>query len=538
MPPQHAKFTRLDFAWLLAVLLGSSAWCLTAGRELGATFDEPFYIAKGLESWRTSSNRALMRAGTMPLPIDLQTGPLYLWEQSRGAAFNPVSDLPMLLPVARGVSLIFWWLLLVYAGQLGRYWGGSWAGRFAVGWIGTEPNFLAHATLATTDIALTAGVLVAVYHYVIGLGGNWWKRVFVPGGLAGLAICCKASAITFVPLAFLIIAGPWSHRRIVDWAQMACIGTVVLFGYCGCDWATEPSLIRWADSLTEPRFAGPMQFLAQHLCIFPNAGEGIVQQIKHNIRGHGSFVLNQWHPRAVWYYFPIVFSAKLTESVLLLFGGLLVTRPRTLKHTCGAIAIAYLLFSLTCRVQIGIRLMLPLVAFLHLTLAVSLGGCFRRCSGSARWNWVPGVLGILVLALQCPATWWHKPDGLRYSNLFWGGPTTAAERLTDSNYDWGQGLPELAKWHLQQGEPHLTVWYYGTDPAILLPPFHVLQVNQLEQPSIDLVQQRASGGYFAVGTSLLNGCPDRRPETVAVIDWLKSLQPIAKTGTFTIYRFD
>ena len=44
------------------------------------------------------------------------------------------------------------------------------------------------------------------------------------------------------------------------------------------------------------------------------------------------------------------------------------------------------------------------------------------------------------------------------------------------------------------GEPTLHVWYYGTDPAILLPPFHVFQVNQLPEPSVELVKQRVGGG--------------------------------------------
>ena len=122
---------RTDIAWLLAVAGLSSALCLSAGRTLGATFDEPFYLEKGLEHWRTGSYRTLMRAGTMPLPVDAQTLPLHLWERHRGA---PV-DFGDALPVVRAMNLPFWWLLLLSAFRLARRFGGPWAGRFAVAFI-------------------------------------------------------------------------------------------------------------------------------------------------------------------------------------------------------------------------------------------------------------------------------------------------------------------------------------------------------------------------------------------------------------------
>src|SRR5689334_13265469 len=111
---------RFDWAWLILLGIASSAWCLTAARDLSATFDEPFYMRTGLESWRSGSNHELMRAGTMPLPVDLQYLPIYIWEQFRGEPFDPVRDFDTILPIARGMNLIFWWLLLIYGMLLSR----------------------------------------------------------------------------------------------------------------------------------------------------------------------------------------------------------------------------------------------------------------------------------------------------------------------------------------------------------------------------------------------------------------------------------
>src|SRR4051812_48283106 len=154
-----------DWLWFLAWAVASSAWCVTAARELGATFDEPVYVAKGLERWRTGSHYGLMKLGTMPLPVDADTLPLYLWERWRGAAFDPAADLDTLLPVARAGTLIFWWLLLFYGWQVGRQLGGPWGGRLAVAFLACEPSLLAHASLATTDIAVSASLLALAYHF-------------------------------------------------------------------------------------------------------------------------------------------------------------------------------------------------------------------------------------------------------------------------------------------------------------------------------------------------------------------------------------
>jgi hypothetical protein len=66
----------------------------------------------------------------------------------------------------------------------------------------------------------------------------------------------------------------------------------------------------------------------------------------------------------------------------------------------------------------------------------------------------------------------------------------------------------------------------------------VFQVNQQPEPSVEAVKQRVGGGHFAVGTSLISACPDRRAGTLAVLAWLKSQQPVARVGTFVVYRLD
>src|SRR5262249_31451140 len=129
-----------DYLWFAAWALASSAWCLTAAAQLGPTFDEPLYVQRGLEGWRTFSHQGLLKRGTMPLPIDVQTLPLYLWECASGTPLDVAADLGTILVYARAGNLVFWWLLLWYARRTGRALAGPWGGQLAVAVLACEPN--------------------------------------------------------------------------------------------------------------------------------------------------------------------------------------------------------------------------------------------------------------------------------------------------------------------------------------------------------------------------------------------------------------
>src|SRR5262249_14360497 len=159
---------RFDVAWLLVWAALSSAWCLTASRELSAAFDGTYNLRWGVTSWRGGGHYQVMRAGTIPLPPDVPYPPIHWWARARAHGFdveNSIEDFHAILPYARIMTLLFWWGLLVFGTLLAQAFGGPWAGRFATVLIATEPSFLGHACLALTDICVTAFVLAFAYHY-------------------------------------------------------------------------------------------------------------------------------------------------------------------------------------------------------------------------------------------------------------------------------------------------------------------------------------------------------------------------------------
>src|SRR5262249_60421880 len=103
-----------DGLWFLGWAAASSVWCLTAAARLGPTFDEPTYFERGLEAWRTHSHYGLLQLGTMPLPMDLHTLLLYLWERAHGVTLDPQEDLAQGLFWMRAPNLLFWWRTLAH----------------------------------------------------------------------------------------------------------------------------------------------------------------------------------------------------------------------------------------------------------------------------------------------------------------------------------------------------------------------------------------------------------------------------------------
>ena len=553
-----------DVLWLLAIGLASSAWCLTAAAQIGATFDEPLYVRAGLANWRTGSNKLLMRAGTMPLPVDVQTLPVYLWERHQGSEFDPVFGLHTILPVCRAANLVFWWLLLAYTMRLGRTFGGAWGGRLAVALVACDPNLLGHAALATTDIALVACMLVLIYHFhhCYQPGAGWKRRLLVPGVLYGLALATKASALAFGPQAMLVLGlwnlakagvltpppGSSARGKLVylwhatyqfrkDIIAIGAVGIATLFLYCGSDWGTEPTFIKWADGLPEGDLKTVMTPISRDLKIFTNAGEALWHQIRHNFRGHGTFLLGEWHTRATPVYFPLALSMKVPLPALVLLLTALVVHPRRLLIPIGGVAFLLFAFTPNCRVQIGIRFVFTLMTLAYITTAAAIarGWAEQIAGGSSRVvpRW---LVAALVAALAVTAAWvW--PHGLSYFNQAWGGPAAGAHLLHDSNYDWGQGLPELRAWNDAHngGEP-LSVWYYGADPAISRPPFVFTSLSFEPVTAPDDVKTLCRTKYLAVSVNILSSNPAPTPMHGVRLEWVRGLTPAARTTHFLIYQ--
>ncbi len=555
----------------LLTVAGSTAWCLLAQSQLSATFDEPVYLKCGLDCWRNHTHKPLMRLGTMPLPVDLATFPLYAIERITGTPFDLDRDFVWMLRTARITALVFWWNLLFQAWRLGHWVGqqgdqtegrGAWCGFWMVQFLAWEPNLLGHACLATTDIAVTGCLFGLVNAYLRWRRGpdvstvaspsaervsrfGWWPIAL----WWGLSLFAKASSLVFAPLLLIAIEvgyggralrnhEPWKEvlsgflGRIRHQIGIGLAAFAIVFALCGSDWTTESTFVQWAQGLGEGPFKTTMVFLSDHLRIFTNAGEGFAQQIKHNLRGHPSYLLGMAHEKAVWYHFPVLLLIKLPTSFLVLLPLLVYEQWRKPWYFGLAASLLFLAFSINCRVQIGIRLLFPLVFLLTVLSAYS-------------WNeWLslrpPATKGLLGTAL-CSFLIFQAlrpfPDGIRYLNDFWRHTDGL---VSDSNCDWGQGLVELAAHPFAQtsGSQGIEVLYWGgADPRANIAPLHRAEPIEWKPENEEQARQFLGGKRIAASATILYGPPLQSPYWERVRRALQGEAPVGKTRCFFLFDF-
>jgi hypothetical protein len=513
-----------DWVWVLTWAALSSVWCAMAARQLSATFDEVGYLKVGLDRWQTGSFRQLKHMGTMPLPVDVCTLPLTLAERATGRPIDLDADLAYWLPVARAAALSFWWLLLIYAWRTGNLLAGPWAGRWAVAVLSVEPSFLGHAGLAATDVASAACLLALAFHYRTARDRPGWRGWVAPVCWCALALLAKASAVVYAPICLMaaecdyrlragLFAGlSWRQRmgQLVQAARrvvaVAGLGFILASLYCSPDPGHGHGVLRYVH--------------------FWQAAEAVAFQIRHNAIGHGgTYLLGAWSDTALWYYFPALLTIKLPIPLLAVPLLIVLVRPRALANWAVAAAGIILLMSLTCRIQIGIRYLLPGLALAAVGLSAA-GVCAWRGlqAGAARraFALLTGA-AVVATALAAVHVW---PHGLSYTNGLWGPADRGYLLVSDSNYDWGQGLYELAAWQRSTAAGPLDVAYFGTDPSLARLNMHFVALPNLA------LDAPTPPHKLAVSTTALFGHPHSQSASARR---LRSLTPAARTTTYLIY---
>jgi hypothetical protein len=330
-------------------------------------------------------------------------------------------------------------------------------------------------------------------------------------------VLSKASGLAFGPLCLVAVelersletSVPPFRKFLTDATCIVAGGLILVILYCGRS--------------------------TEHTLLPNNAVDGLAFQIKHNLNaGEGTYLLGEYHPpgHAVYYYFPVALTMKLSLAPLLLLALLVVIRPRSLVNWALAAAAALLLFSLTCRVQIGIRYMLPLIVLGTVGLAAAVVQTCRSINPGWTRMFLAATAGVGVewSAAAAIMVW---PNGLCYTNELWGGTERGYLCLSDSNYDWGQGLRELARWH-EKNNAQLDVCYFGSDPAIHKLGLRALTLEKLALHGPDGMLEQVRGHFLAVSTTALYGHPASATECAA---FLRVRQPIDRTSTFLIYDF-
>lgn len=340
------------------------------------------------------------------------------------------------LTLARLGILPFFWIATLVVYLWARRGGGARA-ILAVLAFTSLPPVLAHAGLATTDMALTAMTGAAFLALVAWCENPGRGRALLAGTATGLAVLCKFSALAFIPVALLAAAlaslalepQPMAQRiaglrRCVPTAGLALLA---LF------------LTVWAGY----RFSYGVAPFAPIKLPFPELYQGIAEVIQHNRQGHySSYLLGQRRTFGWWYYYFVVLAVKTPLAFLALLGcGLAVALRRTAERglwLAAAFSFGILLFCTGSNINLGVRHILPVYLGFSVLAAAGALALWRRAQQFRPAGWLAGLLLLSLAAAPALA----QPDYLAYFNPL-AGP--APERfLVDSDLDWGQDLKRLS----------------------------------------------------------------------------------------------
>jgi hypothetical protein len=446
-PSPHAASPILEFAARHAMLL-ALAFVALATIRIAATYtvynhtsDEPAHIACGMQwldqgvyRWEAQHPplaRVAMATGPYLSGIRSQNTPpeKFLAMSWEGVAILYAGHhYDRTLALARMGNLPFFWLAcaVVY------WWGARYFSRTvavaAIFLFSFVPPVLAHAGLATTDMALTACLGAAF------AAGMYWLETPSPGsgaifGLAtGLMILSKFSALVFFPAAaavalacYWFTAGP--AFRIARYAPSFGLAVLVAM------------LAVWAGY----RFSFGDSGIAHLHLPAPELYAGIRQVMQHNAGGQPTYLLGTRGTHGFWLYFPVALAVKTPLAFLgLLFAGIAMVKRQRALWIPLAFCAGILIPAMWSSINIGVRHILPIYIGFSVIAAVALVRMLELAE-SRRWMLTCAAAALLWLSASSLLS---HPDYLPYFNELAGGEPENI--LADSDLDWGQDLKRLS----------------------------------------------------------------------------------------------
>ncbi len=550
---------------LLALHLALGLW--SAARQ-SVTVDEIYHLTGGycfnrLGDYRIHSDNGVLPQRLHALPALLagaKPPPLEGNAAWRGADVTVVcyqffyecgNDHWPLLMAARAVNALFGVGVCLLVFGWARRLGGALAGWVALALATLSPTLLAHAPLATTDVAAAFFLTASAGAFWAHLRAGTWPVTLGSAVVFGLACVTKFSAVLLVPI-FLALAGghlglaPAGARRIgrvaLGLGAHAVVAWLIIWACFGFRYAAfapglppvENFAATWNWLLDRAGWQGGVLRQMRDLHLLPEAflygyTGTFLGSLERAAYLAGEFSNTGWRS-----FFPLTFLWKSTPAELAGVAlGIVIaaTRIRKLRpwlvrlSPLLALVAVYGVVAIKSHLNIGHRHLLPLYPALFIATGVAVAQ-----GATHRWRI---TLAATFAGLQALAAFAVFPHFLAYFNVLAGGPAHGWQLLVDSSLDWGQDLAGLKRWlashHPGPAAPPVYLSYFGSGE----PSYYDLPVRRL--PFVNGFKQAApyvrleAGVYCVSATTLVQVySPVRGPWTLEFereFQQLRSLEP-------------
>jgi hypothetical protein len=498
-------------------------------RVFSFTIDEPGQLACGLEylskhvyrylTEQPPLARAAIAMGPYLAGVRPLGGPEFNLE-GRNVILQSLRPNHTLALMRLGILPFFWLACgVVYFWCRGRFAGS--VAPLAVALFTLLPPVLAHAGLASTDIALAACLGAAFLALILWAESPDWKHGALLGLAAALAALSKFTALLYLPAAAMLallwyltaerceLRKLWALARVraATFAFAVLIGALVIWaGY----WFSFGKVPAWNVRLPAPEFF-----------------DGLTVALSHNRRGHPSYLLGHYSSKGWWYYFPIVLAVKTPIPFLILCALGTYTCFRKFSRVACALPMAFslgiLLPAMAGNIDIGVRHILPVYIGFSILAAVGLDR-LTRSQGLG----VGHAVAIGLLLWTAAAGIVCHPDYLSYFNEF--GGREPARILVDSNLDWGQDTKRLGRRLHQLGAQEVSVMLI--EPLTLPLPTEDAIRRFYGLPRIKPVDANfPGGGWNVISPTVANTL------NLPFKPWWERMPPTEKVGTLWLYKF-
>ena len=505
--------------WIfLALTAVASVRIVSTYSVFSHTFDEPAHLACGMEWLSEGAYRyepqhpPLARLATAIGPYLAGLRTLHksdMWDEGLALLYDG-GHYDRNLALARLGVLPFFWVAALVVYIWGKRYLGEPGAAFAVLLYTMLPPVLAHAGLATTDIALTAMVSASLLTALIWVEQPVPRNSIVFGAVTGLAVLSKFSALPFLPSA-LGAALLWhiaSERPGFGKLVQAVRERIAQF----CFAILIAMLVVWAGY----RFSfGPVPYASIRLPA-PELYPGIQQVIDHNRQGDPSYLLGDHGRSGWWYYYFVVLAVKTPLPFIALFTYGVAQATRREARIALALSLGILVFCLSSHINLGVRHILPVYTGFAVVAAAGVARLRERSQERRSAGWVLAGLTIWMVATSVMS----HPDYLPYFNALAGD---SPERiLVDSDLDWGQDMKRLANRLREVGAPQVS----------FTPLVHADLDAQGFPPSQPNNPIRPSAGWNAISLTILKnarfGLWGDHPEIHLWPDQIKPAERIGK----------
>ena len=456
-------------------------------------------------------------------------------------------------------ALIYWW---------GRELVGPAAALGALFLYALDPTVVAHSSLVTTDVGLTAFMLLflfALWRYIERPG---WRRLVLCGLALGAVLGTKFSAVLLVPIeaVLLLAAVRWPVKALRETTEpqqrvakarpnSPCpCGSGKKYKKCHGAGATpadsvEKTLQRQKLIAYGGAFLGmcAIAVVVIEALYFFNSDPliyltGLKKVNADHIAGYNSYLHGELSKRFYSYFVDAYLLKEPLATIVLAAAGLAMllrskSTPALKKWFLLLTPAVFLLATTFLADDMGMRYIIPVLPFTYLVGGIALATLARK---QPVWGRHAAAALCLWIAVEAAGIY---PDHISYFNeaacllespgkIGWDGGTRCGPLwLDDSNVDWGQGVKQLRDWTERRGDGRtIKLAYFGSLP----PETYGLRYEKVELG--DLVKEPGPGLY-AVSACMVARLPAvGEALTPGGASWLRRMAPVDIVGhAFYIY---